>query len=64
MSEIFERLLQTESMKELESLLNIATEKILNDEDFRRLDLHTNEARISIYKVSEKLVRIDIAVEK
>jgi len=54
----------TESIKEgLESLLNIATEKILND-DFKRLDLCTNEARISIYKVTEKLVRIDIKIEK
>ena len=47
------------SMKEdLESLIEII-DKFKNNE-LKRIDLHTDETQISIYKVSDNLVRIDV----
>jgi len=46
-------------MKEdLESLIEII-DKFKNNE-LKRIDLHTDETQISIYKVSDNLVRIDV----
>ena len=47
------------SMKEdLDSLIEII-DKFKNNE-LKRIDLHTDETQISIYKVSDNLVRIDV----
>ena len=47
------------SMKEdLESLIEII-DKFKNNE-LKRIDLHTDETQISIYKVLDNLVRIDV----
>lgn len=44
------------------SLIDVL-EKIKNNE-INRLDIHTGDMKISMYRVSEKLVRIDITFKK
>jgi len=43
----------------VESLVNTIEQLIATDE-LKRVDIHTDKAKVCIYKVTDKLVRIDV----